>query len=122
MRRIRILASRGAQLMNINVNELVRIALKGRNAEPNINDEFKASSMLARLSDDFKPLVMAAKNEKEKLDMGKSGFFQDTKFDHLNSQNEASLYTKNWKERQKTQSIARVVKNLGENRNNEDVM
>lgn len=79
------------------INDIIMIALKVRNAGLNIDDELAASLMLAGLPNDFRPLVMAVENSKEKLtiDMVKNLLLQDAKFDSVD--NEKALYSKNKK-------------------------
>ena len=76
-------------------NELILVAMKVNNAGLKIDDELTASLMLAGLPEEYKPLVMAVENSKEKLtiDMVKNLLLQDAKFDDK-TDNEAALYSK----------------------------
>lgn len=80
--------------MREHVNFLVMTSPKVQIAGLNIDEELTASLMLARLPDDFRALVLAVENSKEKLtiDSIKTLLLQDVKLDSKCSEN--ALYLK----------------------------
>lgn len=75
------------------INTMSLTSLKVQNAGLNIDDELKASLMLAGPPDDFRVLVLAVENSKTELtvDVVKNLLLQDVKFD--NKTYDSALYT-----------------------------
>ena len=89
-------------------------ALKINNADFIIDDELTASLVLADLTDDFEPLVMAVENSKEKwsVDIVKNLLLQDTKFDNQSRKRKLIVH-KNSNSKKRFKFSATTVKNMG---------